>query len=90
MTNDTPTASSANRQYGPGYAHRKAGSKFPGEAVVMKAGGTVTIAVTRTQPAERLYRFTGAGIFADSVAAGRTGLPIEQARLPSLLALSSR
>jgi hypothetical protein len=56
--------------YGPGYTHVQDALGYPGKAVPFTPGGFVSIKVTRKQPAERVYRLTGSGIFADSVVSG--------------------
>lgn len=56
--------------YGPGYFHLPDDFGFPGETVDFVAGGKKTIYVYRNQASERLYRMTGAGIYAESVVAG--------------------
>ena len=44
-----------------------------GQALDVRAGGSAEIQIKRTQIAQRLYRITGAGIYADSVL---TGVPV--------------
>jgi hypothetical protein len=60
-----------------GYEYAKDGFGMRGSAVDVKPGGAVTLKVKRLNIAQRLYRVTGAGIYADSVLAGRAP-PIEQ------------
>jgi hypothetical protein len=43
---------------------------FRGLTVVLTPGGSANISLVRTQKAERLYRLTGFGVYADSVALG--------------------
>lgn len=55
----------------PGYEFAKDGFGLRGRALVATPGGTATLKIKRTNLAERLYRVTGAGIYRDSVLAGR-------------------
>lgn len=48
-----------------------------GQALDVRAGGSGEIKIKRTQIAQRLYRITGAGIYADSVLTG-AAVPIKQ------------
>ena len=57
---------------GPGYEKTKDGFGFAGVALPTEPGGRGRIEVQRTQPAERLSRLSGQGIYADST---RLGLP---------------
>ena len=59
-----------------GYEFPKDGFGIPGRAVKVTAGGEETLKVKRLNIAERLYRVTGAGIYADSVVLGHPA-PIE-------------
>ncbi len=60
-----------------GYEFAKDGFGYHGQAVDIKPGGRVTVKIKRLNLAERLYRLTGAGIYADSVALGEP-VPIAQ------------
>ena len=60
-----------------GYEFPKDGFGFRGKAVDLKPGGEVVFEVARINIAERLYRVTGGGIYADSLQLGREP-PIEQ------------
>jgi len=53
-----------------GYEFPKDGFGFRGKALQTKAGGSVQIKLPRKNLAQRLYRVTGAGIYAESVKAG--------------------
>lgn len=53
-----------------GYEFPKDGFGLRGKALETKAGGSVQIKLPRKNLAERLYRITGAGIYAESVKAG--------------------
>jgi hypothetical protein len=61
----------------PGYELPADGFGNRGVKLRPSRGGSATIRLTRLQIAERLYRFTGAGIDRDSVLAGRP-VPIRQ------------
>ena len=50
-----------------GYEYAADAFGYRGTSFVVKAGDNATIALTRTQKAERLYRLTGQGIYKDSV-----------------------
>ena len=54
-----------------GYAFPKDGFGFQGKALKVVPGGTVRLEIDRLNIAERLYRVTGGGIYADSVEVGR-------------------
>jgi len=56
---------------GPGYEHAKDGLGFRGVRLTTKTGTTVTVSVTRTNIAERMYRVTGQGIYRDSLLLGQ-------------------
>jgi hypothetical protein len=56
----------------PGYSYPKDGFGNSGRALDIKAGGSFTFKMTRTQIAQRLYRITGQGIYHHST---RAGLP---------------
>ena len=60
-----------------GYEYPKDGFGFRGKPVKVTAGGSETLKIKRLNIAERLYRVTGAGIYADSVSLGHT-VPIRQ------------
>lgn len=60
-----------------GYEYPKDGFGFRGKAVKMTSGGQETLKIKRRNIAERLYRVTGAGIYADSVLLGHS-VPIRQ------------
>lgn len=54
-----------------GYEFPKDGFGFRGKALDVTEGGSAVLKIKRINIAERLYRMTGAGIFADSVLAGQ-------------------
>jgi hypothetical protein len=54
-----------------GYEFPKDGFGFRGKALDVTEGGSVTLKIKRVNIAERLYRVTGAGIYADSVLTGQ-------------------
>jgi hypothetical protein len=54
-----------------GYEHAADGFGYRGVALDVQAGGAATVKVQRHNLAERLCRLTGAGIYRDSVLAGR-------------------
>jgi hypothetical protein len=56
---------------GHGYEFPKDGFGFRGQALAVRPGGAARLTVQRVNIAERLYRVTGAGIYRDSVMAGR-------------------
>jgi hypothetical protein len=60
-----------------GYEFPPGGFGFRGRAFDVKPGGSATIKIKRINIAERLYRITGQGIYADSVLAGRS-VPIRR------------
>ncbi|MBI5833265.1 MAG: hypothetical protein HZB16_13290 [Armatimonadetes bacterium] len=60
-----------------GYEYPKDGFGNRGLAVDVTPGGRVTVKIKRINVAERLYRITGAGIYADSVQLGER-VPIAQ------------
>ena len=60
-----------------GYEFPKDGFGFAGVALEVKEGAAAELKVKRLNLAERLYRLTGAGIYRDSVLAGRP-VPIRQ------------
>src|SRR6185436_16553625 len=60
-----------------GYEFAKDGFGIRGVALETKPGGSATIKIKRLNIAERLYRITGQGIYAESAIAGKTP-PIEQ------------
>lgn len=51
---------------GPGYAITKDGFGYAGAALTTRPGASAEVKVMRTQVAERMYRVTGQGIYADS------------------------
>lgn len=53
-----------------GYEFPKDGFGFRGKALKVAPGGAATLKVRRLNVAERLYRVTGGGIYADSLQAG--------------------
>lgn len=53
-----------------GYEHPADGFGFRGARIKMEPRGRTTIKVKRLLPAERLYRVTGQGIYAESIKAG--------------------
>jgi hypothetical protein len=55
-----------------GYAYPKDGFGYAGSKIKITPNGQATLKVTRINIAERLYRITGAGIYAESVKAGLT------------------
>ncbi|WP_147871208.1 hypothetical protein [Stieleria maiorica] len=60
-----------------GYEFPKNGFGYRGTRLKVQPGGTVTLKIKRLNIAERLYRITGAGIYRDSILAGRP-VPIAQ------------
>ncbi len=60
-----------------GYEFPKDGFGIRGRALKVTAGGRETLKIKRLNIAERLYRVTGAGIYADSVSLGHE-TPIQQ------------
>ena len=54
-----------------GYEFPRDGFGFRGKALAVKEGGRATLAVKRLNIAERLYRVTGGGIYADSLLVGQ-------------------
>jgi hypothetical protein len=69
---------------GHGYSFPKDGFGIAGKAMKVTPGGTGRIEVDRVNIAERLYRVTGGGIYADSVRLGRP-TPIENPVLNALV-----
>jgi hypothetical protein len=63
-----------------GYEYPKDGFGFRGKALKATEGGSATLKIRRLNIAERLYRVTGAGIYADSVLVGDKP-PIRQSLL---------
>ena len=63
-----------------GYEFPKDGLGFRGKALEIVPGGTARLEIDRINLAERLYRVTGGGIYADSVLAGRP-VPLRQPTL---------
>ncbi len=68
----------------PGYEFARDGFGFRGKALKIEPGGSVQLTIKRTNIAERLYRVTGAGIYRDSVLAGRR-VPIKEPLLNGLV-----
>ena len=64
------------------HGYRFEGKVFDEVGIILpvKAGGRAELQIVRENIAERLYRITGAGIYADSVAAGITA-PIRRSLL---------
>ena len=60
-----------------GYEFPKDGFGFRGKALEVTEGGQARLTIKRGNLAERLYRVTGAGIYRDSLLAGRT-VPIRE------------
>ncbi len=60
-----------------GYEVPKDGFGYRGQALDVRAGSNAEIKIKRTQIAQRLYRITGGGIYADSVLTGAP-VPIKQ------------
>jgi hypothetical protein len=60
-----------------GYEFRKDGFGFPGKPLNVTAGGAEILKIKRLNIAERMYRVTGAGIYAESVLLGHPS-PIKQ------------
>lgn len=60
-----------------GYEYPKDGFGFAGKALKVVGGSAETLKIKRVNIAERLYRVTGAGIYADSVLLGHPA-PIKQ------------
>src|SRR5438445_351933 len=56
---------------GHGYEYPADGFGFRGKAVLITRGGGIRLTVRRVNIAERLYRITGAGIYRDSLLAGK-------------------
>jgi len=56
-----------------GYHFERKAFDEPGVILTVKPGGRVEHRIARDNIAERLYRITGAGIYADSVMAGLPG-----------------
>ncbi len=54
-----------------GYEFPADGFGYRGKALVLEPGGSATLKIRRLNIAERLYRVTGAGIYRDSILAGR-------------------
>src|SRR5262249_34812360 len=60
-----------------GYEYPKDGFGFRGKSLKVTEGGSATLKIKRLNVAERLYRVTGAGTYADSVLVGEKP-PIHQ------------
>src|SRR5262245_29078325 len=60
-----------------GYEFAKDGFGFRGQALKVREGGSARLAIQRLNLAERLYRITGAGIYADSLLVGEK-VPLRQ------------
>ncbi len=67
-----------------GYEYPADGFGNRGKALDVKAGGQAKITLKRVNIAERLYRITGAGIYADSVKVGAK-VPIQQPLMNGLV-----
>ena len=67
-----------------GYEVPKDAFGYRGQALDVRAGGSAEIKIKRTQIAQRLYRITGAGIYADSVLTGAP-VPIQKPLLNGLV-----
>jgi hypothetical protein len=63
-----------------GYEFPKDGFGFRGQALKVTEGGRATLKIKRINVAERLYRVTGGGIYADSLLVGNK-VPIRQPAL---------
>ncbi len=61
----------------PGYEYPKNGFGFRGVGLSTQPGGETTVKIHRTQIAQRIYRLTGQGIYADSVRLGQP-VPLDQ------------
>ena len=68
-----------------GYEFPKDGFGFRGKQIKVESGGEATLKIKRLNVAERLYRVTGAGIYADSVLLGEKP-PIAQPLLNAQVA----
>ena len=64
-----------------GYEYHKDGFGFRGKSLKVVSGGSARLELKRLNIAERLYRVTGAGIYGDTILAGRAA-PIQ--RFPRL------
>ena len=60
-----------------GYSYPKDGFGFRGKVLDVTSGEEVTLRINRDNVAERLYRVTGAGIYRDSLLAGKQ-VPLER------------
>jgi hypothetical protein len=69
---------------GHGYEFARDGFGFRGKALRVTPGGSARLTIKRVNLAERLYRVTGAGIYRDSVLAGRKA-PIKEPLLNGLV-----
>lgn len=67
-----------------GYEFPKDGFGFRGRALDVSEGGTAQVKIKRLNLAERLYRITGAGSYADSVLVGRE-VPLKRPVLNGLV-----
>jgi hypothetical protein len=65
---------------GHGYEFAKDGFGFRGQALKVTEGGGATLKIKRINVAERLYRVTGGGIYADSLLVGAK-VPLKQPAL---------
>ncbi len=61
----------------PGYEYPRDGFGHRGKALKVERGGSARLTIRRINVAQRLYRVTGAGIYRDSVLAGRS-VPIKE------------
>src|SRR5262249_7055479 len=67
-----------------GYEFAKDGFGFRGKALDVTEGGSATLKIKRLNIAERLYRVTGAGIYAESVLTGQP-VPLRRPVLDGLV-----
>jgi hypothetical protein len=67
-----------------GYEFPKDGFGYRGAALEVKEGGSARLKIKRVNLAERLYRVTGAGIYADSLLLGRP-VPLHKPALNGLV-----
>src|SRR5207244_3209693 len=63
-----------------GYEFAKDGFGYRGKALDVKDGGSAVLKIKRLNVAERLYRVTGGGIYADSLRVGER-VPLKQPAL---------
>ena len=72
-----------------GYEFAKDGFGFRGKALEVKDGGSAVLKIKRVNIAERLYRLTGGGIYADSLLVGER-VPLKNPALNGLVLGSDR